>query len=185
MVNLVKNQKINLEKEFPGINNIKVGLGWDANTSLFGHNIDVDASVICIDNTNKVDTIVYYAKTRAYNGAIIHGGDNLTGEGEGDDEVIMIKLNELPNNIQTLSVIINIYSARQRRQSFSKVKNCFVRIIDLKDNKEIVHYDVSGNYDGKTGIFVADFHRTNGKWDFQAIGRGVVAEDIKTMSKIR
>lgn len=185
MVNLEKNQRISLDKECPGINNIKVGLGWDAKTGWFEHNIDVDASVICIDNSNKIDTIVYFGKKRAYNGAIRHGGDNLTGEGEGDDEVIEIKLNELPSNISTLSVIINIYSARTRRQSFTKVKNCFVRIIDLKDNQEIVHYDVSGNFDGKTGIFVADFHRANGKWDFQAIGRGVVAEDIDSMSKMR
>lgn len=186
-VKLTKGGSVNLKKDAPQLNRLMIGLGWDPVRGLFGggSNMDIDASVICIDSNGRHENTVYYGNLRHRSGAIKHYGDNLTGDGDGDDEQIEIVLNNVPANIARLSVIINIYSAHSRRQSFDKVKNCFVRAVDLATGKELVRYDVDGNFNGKTGIFVADVYRYNGEWKFKAIGEGVDVRDISEMVRIK
>lgn len=181
MVNLSKGQKVNLRKEAPGLKKVLVGLGWDPFKGLFGSNIDIDASVICIDDKGRKDNLICYHKLKGYSGAIEHYGDNLTGDGDGDDEQIEICLTELPKKVQKLSIIINIYSAYLRNQHFGKVRNCFVHLTDMNTGKELVRYDVDGNYKNQTGIFVADFYRTDEGWVFEAVGKGCKARDIDEM----
>lgn len=182
-VNLIKGEAVNLKKEAPNLKRILVGLGWDPVKSLFS-SMDIDASVICIDKNDKVKETVYYAKRKYHSGAILHYGDNLTGDGDGDDEQIEINLDKLPDKIVRLSIIINIFGAYSRKQHFGKVKNCFVHVIDLDTNQELVKYDVNDNYEGKTGIFVADLYRNDeDEWQFEAIGEGVKVADISEMAK--
>lgn len=186
-VQLKKGATVNLKKESPNLNRILVGLGWDPAKTFFGigPDMDIDASVICIDKKGRKDSIVYYHNLREYKGAIRHYGDNLTGEGDGDDEQIEIILDELPNRITRLSIIINIYNAYSRRQNFGKVKNCFVHVTDLDTRKELVRYDIDGNYNGLTGIFVADIYREDNDWKFSALGDGAKVRDISEMARMK
>lgn len=181
-VKLTKGQGVNLKKEAPNLKRVLIGLGWDpVKSCMFRPDIDIDASVICIDENGQKESVVYYRNLRHHSGAIKHNGDNLTGDGDGDDEQIEIWLDKVPNNIMKLSVIINIYSAYSRKQHFGKVKNCFVHASDLDSGKELVYYDVDGNFEGQTGIFVADIYRHEGEWKFKAIGNGVKVADINEM----
>ncbi|MBQ9279933.1 MAG: TerD family protein [Clostridia bacterium] len=184
-VNLTKGQGVNLKKEAPNLRRLMIGLGWDPVKSFLGRAIDIDASVICIDEKGKFLDVVYYGNLTHRSGAIKHMGDNLTGEGDGDDEQITIDLERLPANIAKCSIIINIYSAYSRNQHFGKVRNCFVHADDMDTRKELVRYNVDGNFDGLTGIFVADVYRYNGEWRFKAIGEGVKVADIKEMVNMK
>lgn len=152
-----------------------------------GEDIDVDSSVICINRKNVHKQTVYFHNLRAYDGAIIHYGDNLTGEGEegGDDEQIEIKLDRIPEKIQTLSIIINIYQAYSRHQTFEQISNCFVHVTDMDSGKELVRYDIDGEFSGMTGIFVAELERSDTDWHFTAIGEGVKVADISEMVRMK
>lgn len=180
-VKLTKGQGVNLKKDAPNLKRVLIGLGWDPVKSFIGPDMDIDASVICIKENGRCESIVYYGDLTHRSGAIKHYGDNLTGDGDGDDEQIEIQLDRVPADISRLAVIINIYSAYSRHQNFGKVKNCFVHASDIDSGKELVYYDIDGNFNGKTGIFVADIYRYNGEWKFKAIGEGVKVADIKEM----
>lgn len=180
-VKLTKGQGVNLKKDAPNLKRVLIGLGWDPVKSFLGPDMDIDASVICIKENGSCESVVYYGDLTHRSGSIKHYGDNLTGDGDGDDEQIEIQLDRVPADISRLAVIINIYSAYSRHQNFGKVKNCFVHASDIDSGKELVYYDIDGNFDGKTGIFVADIYRHNGEWKFKAIGEGVKVADIKEM----
>ncbi len=182
-VRLTKGQGVILKKDAPNLKRVLIGLGWDPVKSFLGlgPNMDIDASIICIDEKGRRESVVYYGDLKHHSGAIKHYGDNLTGDGDGDDEQIEIQLDRVPANINKLAIIINIYDAYSRGQNFGKVKNCFVHVSDLDSGKELVRYDVDGNFNGKTGIFVADLYRYNGEWKFEAIGEGVKVRNIKEM----
>lgn len=182
-INLTKGHTVNLTKESPNLKRLYIGVGWDPIEASL--NMDVDASIICINKEGKKQKLVYYGNLKYHHGAIKHHGDNLTGCGDGDDEKIEVKLDELPEKIACLSIIINIYSAHIRRQDFSCVKNCFVHVDDMKTGKEIVRYDIDGNFNGKTGIFVADVYRCKGEWKFKAIGEGVEVDNIDEMVRMK
>lgn len=185
-VNLTKGQGVNLKKDAPNLKRVLIGLGWDpVKGFLGGSNMDIDASVICIDENGQKESVVYYGNLTHRSRAIKHNGDNLTGDGDGDDEQIEIYLDDVPANIQRLSIIINIYSAYSRGQHFGKVKNCFVHASDLDTGKELVRYNVDGNFKDMTGIFVADVYKHNGEWKFKAIGEGAKVRDINEMVSIK
>lgn len=183
-VKLAKGQGINLKKDAPNLNRVLIGLGWDP-VGLFGRSMDIDGSVICIDENDNCQEIVYYGNLSHSSGAIKHCGDNLTGDGDGDDEQIIIELDKVPAKIKKLAIIINIYSAHSRGQHFGKVRNCFVHASDMNNNNELVRYEIDGNFNNMTGIFVADIYRHNGEWKFKAIGEGVNAGDIRAMAEMK
>lgn len=197
-INLTKGQSISLSKESPNLKKVLVGLGWDpiknggSGGGLFGAlrgmvsggssaDMDIDGSVICIGPNGRHEGTIYYGNLRHTSGAIRHYGDNLTGDGDGDDEQIEIDLSRVPSSIERLSIIVNIYSADSRGQDFSQVRNCFVHVDNIETGRELARYNVDGNFDGKTGIFVADLYRHNGEWKFKAIGEGVKVRDIGQM----
>ena len=181
-VKLTKGQGVNLKKEAPNLRRVLIGLGWDPVKSLFSlSEMDIDASVICIDENGRCESVVYYGNLNHHSGSIKHYGDNLTGEGDGDDEQIEIVLDKVPIYIKKLAIIINIYSAYSRRQHFGKVKNCFVHASDIDTGKELVRYDIESNFEHKTGIFVAEIYRYNNEWKFKAIGEGVRVANINEM----
>lgn len=181
-VKLTKGQGVNLRKDAPNLQRILIGLGWDpVKKSVFSEDMDIDASVICIDEHGRKESVVFFGNLNHRSGAIMHHGDNLTGAGEGDDEQIEVLLDKVPSNIFRLSFIVNIFKAHSRNQDFGSVRNCFVHVDDMDTNKELVRYDVDGNYAGMTGIFVADLYRYNGDWRFKALGQGVDVAKIGDM----
>lgn len=192
-VSLQKGQKISLTKSGgSGLSKVMVGLGWDeAQQSesggffkkFFGNStpqsIDCDASAILCGADGKVvshDTklcCVYFGNLKHCSGAIVHQGDNLTGEGEGDDEQIMVNLNLIPSNIDKIVFVVNIYDARSKNQHFGMIRNAFIRIVNMENNEEICRYNLSDNYNNMTGLVVGELYRSNGEWQFNAIGQAV------------
>jgi stress response protein SCP2 len=180
-VNLQKGQKIDLTKDNTGLSSIMVGLGWDEakkGGSLFGllkapSAIDCDASAIYCGADGKSLGIVYFGNLSDLGGAIVHQGDNLTGEGEGDDEEIFVDLRALPPQVDKIVFVINIYDANVKNQHFGMIQNAFIRLVDRKNGKEFCRYDLSENYDGMTGLVIGEIYRYQGEWKFNAIGRSV------------
>ncbi|QXM07166.1 TerD family protein [Crassaminicella indica] len=187
-INLQKGQRIDLTKSNPGLSKIIVGLGWDPAqqtsgggflSSLFGGgntpNIDCDASVLMLDANGKLtrkQDLIYFGNLRSTCGSVIHSGDNLTGEGEGDDEQIFVTLNMIPQNIHRLVFVVNIYDCIRRKQDFGLIQNAFIRIVNGADMKELIRYNLSDDYAGKTTLIVGEIYRYNGEWKFAAIGEG-------------
>ena len=187
-INLQKGQKIDLTKGGAGgvgLRRVMVGLGWDEapqRRGLFAPKpqaIDCDASVILCGANGKVaggtvnECLVYFGNLRHFSGAIQHMGDNLTGAGDGDDEQIMVDLSLVPANIDKMVFVVNIYDARNRNQHFGMIRNAFIRVVDMDGRTEICRFNLSENYNGMTGLVVAEIYRKNGAWKFNAIGQPV------------
>jgi len=167
MVNLVKGQKVDLTKAAPGMTEVTIGLGWDVGN---GVSIDLDASVALVDENDKGLTLVYFGKQSAP--GVKHSGDNLTGEGDGDDEQIFINLPEIQEDVHKLKFIVNIYDAVSRRQNFGQVQNAFIRVVNKVTNEEMLRYDLSEDYSIETGVIIGEMYRHNGEWKFAALGDG-------------
>ncbi|MCW6035287.1 TerD family protein [Spirulina subsalsa FACHB-351] len=188
-INLQKGQRISLTKESPGLTQVMCGLGWDVQQGggLFGlfkntPDFDLDASIICLSQgdrfVNKQD-LVYYANLRHASGAIVHLGDNLTGEGQGDDEQILVNLAKIPNSIVKLVFTVNIYKCRERKQDFGQVKNAFVRLVNSKNQQEVARYNLSGSeYQGMTGLILAELERREQDWGMTAVGKGINVDGL-------
>ena len=192
-INLKKGQRISLTKENPGLKQIMCGLGWDVapkSGGFFGGNkqFDLDSSVICLNADKKLadlKDLIYFGNLRHSSSAIAHQGDNLTGAGEGDDEVINIDLPLIPPNISHLVFTINIYKCDQRKQDFSMVENAFVRLVNRADNKELARYNLSGSeYKGMTGMVLAEVYRHNDEWKMAALGNGFKVSTLADIAKI-
>ncbi len=183
-VNLKKGQKIDLTKGNAGLKHLMVGLGWDEaqpeKKGLLGgilggkkNNIDCDASVfVCAEDGKLKDVkdIVYFGNLKHASNSVTHMGDNLTGAGEGDDEQIMIDLANIPQQYEKLVFVVNIYQAKQRRQHFGMIKNCFIRLVDRDQNQELCRYNLSENYDNMTSMIMGEVYRYQNEWKFNAIG---------------
>lgn len=191
-INLTKGQRISLKKEAPGLTKVMCGLGWDVSETkgLFGlfkgNDFDLDASVLCLTKKDKLKSksdVVYYGNLNHSSGAITHLGDNLTGEGDGDDEEISVDLTKIPDDILKLVFVVHIYKARQRQQSFGQVKNAFVRLVNLSNNQEIARYSLLGDeYGGKTAMILAEVYRDQGEWKMQAVGKGLMVNGLQEMT---
>ncbi len=191
-INLQKGQRISLKKEAPSLSRLMCGLGWDVADQSSGlrgmvqsADFDLDASVLCLNENDKLQgnaNVVYFGNLRHQSGAITHLGDNLTGEGEGDDEQILVDLPDVPSDISKLLFVVNIYNAVKRKQDFSQVENAFVRLVDLSNNKEIARYTLSGSdYQGKTSMVLAEVYRHNDEWKMAAIGEGSELNSLQEM----
>lgn len=175
-VNLVKGQKINLSKEVTGgLTKIMVGLGWDAvKKGFFGSkpDIDCDASAIILGKDGKYRTCVYYGDRSAESKCVYHHGDNLTGDGDGDDEQITVDLANITDKVEKIVFVVNIYNCVARKQDFGLVKNAYIRLVDESTGKEICKYNLSDDYAGKTAMVFAEVYKKDGEWKFNAIGQG-------------
>ncbi len=173
-VSLSKGGNVSLSKEAPGLKNIVIGLGWDTR-STDGSDFDLDASLFILKEDGKVrndsDFIFYNNKTSS-DGAVEHLGDNLTGEGAGDDEQIKVNLDAVPQDVANLSVGVTIHEADQRRQNFGMVSNAFIRVINGADNSEIARYDLSEDASTETAMVFGEVYRRGGEWKFKAVGQG-------------
>lgn len=192
-INLKKGQRISLTKDNPGLKQILCGLGWDVaprSGGFFGgqKQFDLDSSVLCLNSDKKlldVKDIVYFGNLRHGSSAINHQGDNLTGAGDGDDEVINIDLPLIPSNIVYLMFAINIYKCSDRKQDFSMVENAFVRLVNRETNQELARYNLSGTeYKGMTGMILAEVYRHNTEWKMAAVGNGFKVATLADIAKI-
>ena len=174
-ISLSKGQKVDLTKGNPGLTQILVGLGWDINKYDGGQDFDLDSSVFLLDANGKCVSekdFVFFNNLEGGNGSVVHTGDNLTGEGDGDDEVIKINLPQVPASIERIALTITIHDADTRSQNFGQVSNSYARIIDESTNTELIRYDLGEDFSIETAIVVGELYRHNGEWKFNAIGSG-------------
>ncbi|NWH04793.1 TerD family protein [Desulfobacter latus] len=176
-VSLSKGERVSLSKEAPGLSKIQVGLGWDQRTT-DGSDFDLDASVFLLDETGKVRSesdFVYYNNLKAVNGAVEHMGDNLTGAGEGDDEVVKINLKQLETEdpgLVKISFVVTIHEAEARKQNFGQVNNAFIRVLNQDNDQELVRFDLTEDYSMETAMIFGEVYFKGGEWRFTAVGQG-------------
>ena len=183
-VNLQKGQKVSLKKsDGKKLSRLMVGLGWDAAeqkggffSRIFGNSdsIDCDASVFLCQGGKFVDKddLVYFGNLEHRSKAVKHMGDNLTGEGEGDDEQIFVNLDELPRRYDKLIFVVNIYKAVERKQHFGMIKNAFIRIIDDETREELCRFNLSDDYTDMLSMIAGEVYRRGDEWKFNAVGSG-------------
>jgi tellurium resistance protein TerD len=173
-VSLTKGGNVSLSKEVPGLAAVSVGLGWDTRMT-DGSDFDLDASVFLLGDGGKVgsdEDFVFYNNARGGGGAVVHQGDNRTGAGDGDDEVVMVSLDKIPAQVQRLSFAVTIHEADARRQNFGMVSNAFIRVVNAEGGAEIARYDLSEDASTETAMIFGEVYRSNGEWKFKAIGQG-------------
>lgn len=173
-VSLSKGGNVSLSKEAPGIESIQVGLGWEAR-STDGAEFDLDASCFLLNESDKVlndGGFIFYNKLKSDCGSVEHTGDNKTGAGEGDDELLYVELMKVPANIAKLAFTVTIHDADTRKQNFGMVSGAYIRIVDRKSNKEIARFDLSEDASTNTAMIFGEVYRHGGDWKFKAIGQG-------------
>lgn len=176
-VSLAKGQRVSLEKVAPGLSEIFIGLGWDTKATDGGFDFDLDASLFLLGNSDKLisdNHFIFYNNLTSPDAdkSVEHTGDNLTGEGDGDDEVIKVNLKKVPSNIQKAVVVVTIHEAEQRSQNFGQVDNAYVRIVDSKTGKEAIRYDLTEDCSIETAMIMAELYRKDGEWRVNAVGAG-------------
>ena len=173
-VSLSKGGNVSLTKEAPGLSAVNVGLGWDARTTS-GADFDLDASALLVDQNSKIlsdQYFVFFNNLTSPDGSVEHTGDNLTGEGEGDDELIKVNLAAVPGECDKIVFAVSIYDAEARGQSFGQVRNAFIRIVNQAGGGEIARYDLSEDASTETAMIFGEVYRNAGEWKFRAVGQG-------------
>ena len=174
-ISLAKGQKIDLTKTNPGLTNIIVGLGWDTKKYDGGNDFDLDAVAFLVNKEGKStgdSSFIFYNNKQDASGSVVLSGDNLTGEGEGDDETIKVNLSTVPADVDKIAVCIDIHEAAARSQNFGQVSNAYVRIVNEANGEELLRFDLSEDYSVETGIVAAELYRHSGEWKFSAVGSG-------------
>ena len=176
-INLQKGQRVSLDKTMKFA---LVGLGWDTNRYDGGHDFDLDASVFMLGENGKLlrdEDFIFYNNLNGRDGAVVHTGDNLTGDGDGDDEVIIINFDKIPSEIKKLAICVTIHDAEARRQNFGQVSNAYIRIAKLADEfdtvgEPVLKFDLEEEFSIETALVVAEVYQRNGEWKFNAVAAG-------------
>ena len=176
-INLSKGERISLEKVAPGLVQIFIGLGWDVNVTDTGDDFDIDASVFLLDNNDKLISEQHFIFYNNQNSpdpeqSIQQRGDNRTGAGEGDDEIIDVNLKTVPSEIAKMAITVTIHEAEKRQQNFGQVNNAFVRIVNCENEEEIIRYDLTEDFSVETALIMAELYRKDGEWRMNAVGAG-------------
>ena len=176
-ISLAKGERISLEKVAPGLTEAFVGLGWDTNPTDSGYDFDLDGSLFVLGSDEKLLSdkhFIFYNNLTSpdANKSIQHMGDNLTGAGEGDDELIKIKLQQVPPEVQKIVVTVTIHEAEKRKQNFGQVQNAFIRVVNPQNQEEVVRYDLTEDYSVETALIMAEIYRKNNEWRVNAVGSG-------------
>ncbi len=173
-VSLTKGGNVSLSKEAPGLTDVVVGLGWDVRTTT-GTEFDLDASAIVVGADGKVVSdkhFIFFNNLTSPDGTVEHTGDNLTGEGEGDDEQVKVNLASLPAEVDKVVFPVSIYDAETRSQSFGQVRNAFIRVVNATGNAEIARYDLTEDASTETAMVFGELYRNGAEWKFRAVGQG-------------
>jgi len=173
-ISLSKGGRISLTKEAPSLKKAHVGLGWDERAT-DGADFDLDASAFMLDQNGKVRSdadFIFYNQLRSSCGSVEHTGDNLTGGGAGDDEVLMVTLDQVPPEVHKIAFTVTIHEADQRRQNFGQVQNAFIRLVNADTDEEVARYDLTEDASVETAMIFGEIYRHNGEWRFAAVGQG-------------
>ena len=173
-ISLNKGGNLSLSKTDPSLNQVLIGLGWDARAT-DGADFDLDASAFLLAANDKVrgeTDFIFYNQTRSPEGSVEHTGDNRTGEGDGDDEAVKINLAKVPADVQKIAITVTIHDAESRGQNFGQVQNAFIRVVNDQTNVEIVRFDLNEDYSTETAMIFGELYRHNGEWKFRAVGQG-------------
>jgi len=173
-VSLTKGGNVSLTKAAPNLTAVSVGLGWDIRTTT-GADFDLDASAIGLGADKKApgnEFFVFFNNLKTPDGSIEHTGDNLTGEGDGDDEVIKVDLAAVPPTVESITFPVAIYDADARSQSFGQVRNAFIRVVDQSNGAELARYDLTEDASTETAMVFGELYRNGAEWKFRAVGQG-------------
>ncbi len=173
-ISLQKGGNVNLSKEAPGLAEVAIGLGWDVR-STDGSAYDLDANAFLLNASGKVraDTdFIFYNNKKAPDGSVEHMGDNVTGAGDGDDEVVEVRLNKVAADIDKVVFSVTIHDAEARRQTFGQVSKAFIRVVNKADKKELARYDLSEDGSTETSLIFGELYRAGAEWKFRAVGQG-------------
>ncbi|MDE5772054.1 MAG: TerD family protein [Ruminococcus sp.] len=176
-INLQKGQRVALDDS---MKLVLVGLGWDTNRYDGGYDFDLDASAFLLGENGKLlkdEDFVFYNNLNGRNGAVVHTGDNLTGDGDGDDEVILIDFTKIPSEIKKIAICVTIHEADIRRQNFGQVSNAYIRVAKMADEfdtvgEPVLKFDLEEEFSIETALVVAEFYYKNGEWKFNAVAAG-------------
>ncbi|MEG1590099.1 TerD family protein [Chryseobacterium sp.] len=169
-INLQKGQRENINAP-----KFTIGLGWDINNTSTGGAFDLDASLFLLNDSKKLvsdNHFIFYNNLESPDKAVIHSGDNLTGDGDGDDEQIKIDLTKIDSAVQEITVVVTIHDADARRQNFGQVRNSFIRIFNTETNEEILKYELDEDFSIETAVEFGRIYNRNGEWKFEAVGSG-------------
>jgi len=173
-VSLAKGGNVSLSKEAPGLTSVSIGLGWDARTTT-GTEFDLDASAIMVDTAGKVLSdkhFIFFNNKTSPDGSVEHAGDNLTGQGDGDDETIKVDLSAVPAEVDRIVFPVSVYDGEARSQGFGQVRNAFIRVINNAGGAEITRYDLSEDASTETAMLFGELYRNGVEWKFRAVGQG-------------
>jgi len=173
-ISLSKGGNTSLTKEAPGLKSIRVGLGWDVRLTE-GAAFDLDASVFMLNPAGKVRSdadMIFYNNLKSVDGSVEHTGDNRTGAGEGDDEVINVALDKIPADVEKLAFVITIHEAETRKQNFGMVSKAFARIVNDSGGAELARFDLTEDMSTETAMIVGEVYRHANEWKFRAVGQG-------------
>ncbi|WP_282171355.1 TerD family protein [Cytobacillus firmus] len=174
-IQLSKGQRIDLTKTNPGLTKAIIGLGWDTNKYSGGHDFDLDASAFLADENSKCANdhdFIFYNNLQHPSGAVIHTGDNRTGEGDGDDEQLVVDFTKIPSHVHRIGITVTIHDAELRQQNFGQVSNAFVRLVDESNNQEMLRFDLGEDFSIETAVVFCELYRHGNDWKFNAIGSG-------------
>ena len=173
-VSLSKGGNVSLTKAAPNLTAVTVGLGWDVRTTT-GTDFDLDASALGLGESKKIlsdQYFIFFNNLASPDGSITHKGDNLTGEGEGDDEQVSVNLATVPAEIASIVFPVSIYDGDSRGQSFGQVRNAFIRVVNDADGAELARYDLSEDASTETAMVFGELYRNGAEWKFRAVGQG-------------
>lgn len=173
-ISLQKGGNVSLSKEAPSMKKMLIGLGWDARAT-DGAAFDLDGSAFLLAASGKVRSdadFIFYNQTKSADGSVEHAGDNRTGAGDGDDEVIMVQLDRVPDDVAKIAVAVTIHDAEARGQNFGQVSQAFIRCVNADTNEEVARFDLSEDASIETAMIFGEIYRHNGEWKFKAIGQG-------------
>ncbi|RVU82617.1 TerD family protein [Leucothrix sargassi] len=173
-ISLTKGGNVNLSKEAPNLTNIAVGLGWNPRAT-DGQAFDLDAIAFLVNESGKVraDTdFIFFNNLKSADGSVEHTGDNRTGEGDGDDEVIKVDLSKVPGDVSKVVFCAVIYDGQARNQNFGQVANAYIRVVNTQGDAEVARYDLSEDSSTETAMIFGELYKNNGEWKFRAVGQG-------------
>ncbi|MCG3884455.1 TerD family protein [Photobacterium leiognathi] len=173
-VSLSKGGNVSLSKTDPSLVRVRVGLGWDTRAT-DGQDFDLDGSAFLLTDAGRVrgdHDFIFYNNLTSVDGSVTHTGDNRTGEGDGDDESLIVELNKVPSDVSKIAFTVTIHDADARRQSFGQVSNAFMRIVNEDTNNEVARYDLTEDASTETAMIFGELYRHNGEWKFRAVGQG-------------
>ncbi len=173
-ISLQKGGNVNLSKEAPGIQNVTIGLGWNPRAT-DGQAFDLDAVVFMLGANDKVRSdadFIFYNQSKSTCGSVVHQGDNRTGEGDGDDETVLIDLSKVPADVNKVIFGVTIHDGQQRGQNFGQVSNAYIRVVNNAGGSEVARYDLSEDSSTEAAMIFGELYKNNNEWKFRAVGQG-------------